>query len=233
MVNNVIVAGQIKGVKNLNEKMAFVTLNVKDGKFITTLDVTLSGPMALRANALSEGDGLIVQGRLESHKRKDGSEAWGISQVSSVEKGDKGFVNLAILQGRLTADPVILKDDCGMRMTVAVSRYYKKNGEFIESTSFIPVVIWNCDHRNLKKGSPVWIYGSIKNHSYDTKNGEKRYSVQVVASEIRDAKMDSKLEKKRNIDDLKTSMSGNEFESSMKSFDIQYADNVQDCPLPY
>ena len=47
MVNNVIVAGQIKGVKNLNEKMAFVTLNVKDGKFITTLDVTLSGPMAL------------------------------------------------------------------------------------------------------------------------------------------------------------------------------------------
>lgn len=44
--------------------------------------------------------------------------------------------------------------------------------------------------------------------------------------------MDSKLEKKRNIDDLKTSMSGNEFESSMKSFDIQYAD-VQDCPLPY
>lgn len=233
MVNNVIVAGQIKGVKNLNEKIAFVTLNVKDGKFITTLDVTLSGPMALRANALSEGDGLIVQGRLESHKRKDGSEAWGISQVSSVEKGDKGFVNLVILQGRLTADPVILKDDCGMRMTVAVSRYYKKNGEFIESTSFIPVVIWNCDHRNLKKGSPVWIYGSIKNHSYDTKNGEKRYSVQVVASEIRDAKMDSKLEKKRNIDDLKTPMSGNEFESSIKSFDIQYADNVQDCPLPY
>ncbi len=101
--------------------------------------------------------------------------------------------NSVTIVGRLTRDPEVrftAKGQAFCRMDVAVNRRYKdvSSGEWKDDTSFIPVVVWGesanrCGER-LKKGLPVHIEGRLQSRSWETKEGQKRNSLEVVVRRV-------------------------------------------------
>ena len=96
------------------------------------------------------------------------------------------------LIGRLTRDPELRftgKGQAVCRFDLAVNRRYKDpTGEWKDDTSFVPVVVWReaaqrCADR-LKKGSPVYVEGRLKSRSWESKEGQKRSSLEVNALRI-------------------------------------------------
>ncbi|WP_343637035.1 single-stranded DNA-binding protein [Fluviicola sp.] len=101
----------------------------------------------------------------------------------------KNKVNLI---GRLGAKPVAQTFDSGakkVRLSVATNERFKnKKGEWEENTQWHTVIAWGklCDRieKVLDKGSEVVIEGRIVNRSYETKEGEKRFSTEIELNEF-------------------------------------------------
>ncbi|MCX5781430.1 MAG: single-stranded DNA-binding protein [Elusimicrobia bacterium] len=101
--------------------------------------------------------------------------------------------NSVTIVGRLTRDPEVrftTKGQAFCRIDIAVNRRYKdaSSGEWKDDTSFIPVVVWGesanrCGER-LKKGLPVHIEGRLQSRAWETKEGQKRNSIEVVARRV-------------------------------------------------
>ncbi|MCB4791701.1 MAG: single-stranded DNA-binding protein [Elusimicrobia bacterium] len=100
--------------------------------------------------------------------------------------------NNVILVGRLTHDPEVRftsKNQTVCRFNVAVNRRYKDtSGNWQDNVSFIPVVVWGeaatrCGER-LKKGYPVHVEGRLQSRSWETKEGQKRNSLDVIARRV-------------------------------------------------
>ena len=99
------------------------------------------------------------------------------------------MLNVAIIMGRLTADPE-LKSAAGTTVcsfTVAVDgRSKDQSGD--RQTSFIRCVAWRDRaeflNRFFRKGSMVAITGYIQVRSYEDKNGNRREAVEIVADRI-------------------------------------------------
>ena len=112
-------------------------------------------------------------------------------------------INEVRLIGRLTRDPelkVTSKGQAVCRLDLAVNRRYKDSmGEWKDDTSFIPVVVWRetaqrCSER-LKKGSPVYVEGRLRSRNWETKEGQKRTSIEVDSRTVQFlAKMEGEQE---------------------------------------
>ncbi len=107
------------------------------------------------------------------------------------------------LVGRLTRDPELrftAKGQAVCRIDLAINRRYKdQTGEWKDDTSYIPVVVWReaaqrCSDR-LKKGSPVYVEGRLRSRNWETKDGQKRTSIEVDSRSIQFlAKMENESE---------------------------------------
>ncbi len=101
--------------------------------------------------------------------------------------------NSVTLVGRLTRDPEVRFTGKGQpvcRIDIAVNRRYKDaaSGEWKDDTSFIPVVVWGetasrCGER-LKKGLPIHVEGRLQSRQWETKDGQKRNSLEVIARRV-------------------------------------------------
>jgi single-strand DNA-binding protein len=100
--------------------------------------------------------------------------------------------NNVTLVGRLTHDPEVrftAKGQTVTRFSVAVNRRFKDtSGNWQDNASFVPVVVWGdaatrCGER-LKKGSPVHVEGRLQSRSWETKEGQKRNSLDVIARRV-------------------------------------------------
>ena len=100
--------------------------------------------------------------------------------------------NKVLLIGNLTRDPELRYIPSGSAVatfTVAVNRVYKdQSGEKKEQTSFIRVVVWGrraevCGEY-LSKGSPVFVEGRLQSRDWQTQDGQKRNTVEVIADNI-------------------------------------------------
>ena len=97
----------------------------------------------------------------------------------------------ATLVGNVTKEPEI-RYTSGGRATVsfglAVNRRYQVNNEWQEQTSYFNVVAWGTLAENVaasvSKGTRVVVTGRLEQRSYETKEGEKRNVVELVADEI-------------------------------------------------
>mgnify|MGYP001600224739 CR=1 FL=1 len=97
------------------------------------------------------------------------------------------------LSGRVTRDPELkftAKGQAVCRFDLALNRRYKDaNGEWKDDEpTFVSVVAWReaaqrCADR-LKKGSPVYVDGYLKSRAWETKEGQKRTSLEVIAQRI-------------------------------------------------
>ena len=100
------------------------------------------------------------------------------------------MLNQTVLVGRLVADPEVKKLKDGKKvsnMTIAVPRSYKnENGEY--NTDFIDCVMWNNVAENTKeychKGDIIGVKGRIQTDTYETENGEKRKTTEIVAEKV-------------------------------------------------
>jgi single-strand DNA-binding protein len=95
--------------------------------------------------------------------------------------------NKIILVGNLTRDPEVRSTATGVNLTrfgLAVNRKSKAGDE----TMFIDVTAWRqlgeiCA-KYLKKGAPVLVEGRLNIRNYDDKEGVKRKSIEVDASDM-------------------------------------------------
>ncbi len=101
-------------------------------------------------------------------------------------------LNKVLLIGNLTRDPELRYIPSGSAVatfTVAVNRVYKdQSGEKKEQTSFIRIVVWGrraevCGEY-LSKGSPVFVEGRLQSRDWQTQDGQKRNTVEVIADNI-------------------------------------------------
>lgn len=105
-------------------------------------------------------------------------------------------LNELILIGRLT-------QDCGAdeksfqyvgngiakaTVSLAVNRSIKKNGNYIEDTSFFNVTIWGKTAENLRpyltKGKQICVRGYIQQDRWTDDNGNKKSRVSLVADTV-------------------------------------------------
>jgi single-strand DNA-binding protein len=100
------------------------------------------------------------------------------------------MLNVAIIMGRLTADPELRTTPSGVtvvRFRVAVDRRFQKQGAE-KQTDFINVVAWRQNaefvSRYFQRGSMIAVRGSIRMDNYEDKDGNKRTSFEVVADEV-------------------------------------------------
>ncbi len=99
------------------------------------------------------------------------------------------MLNVAIIMGRLTADPELRTTASGIAVTsfsVAVERSYRAGEE--RQTDFINVVAWRQTaefvSRYFQKGSMIAVRGRIQQRNYEDKNGNKRTAFEIVAEEV-------------------------------------------------
>jgi len=103
------------------------------------------------------------------------------------------MVNKAILIGRLGKDPDVKYTPDGTMVTtfsLATTEQWKdKNGDKIQKTEWHNIVTWKklaeiCGNY-LKKGSLCFIEGRIQTRSWEDKDGIKRYTTEIVASNMK------------------------------------------------
>lgn len=101
-------------------------------------------------------------------------------------------LNKVFLIGNLTRDPELRYIPSGSAVatfTVAVNRVFvTQAGEKKEQTSFIRIVVWGrrgevCGEY-LKKGSPVFIEGRLQSREWETQDGQKRQTLEVIADNV-------------------------------------------------
>ncbi len=100
-------------------------------------------------------------------------------------------MNKVILMGNLTRDPEIRytqgeKTMAIARFSLAINRRFSRDGEtnvdFFNCTSFGKQA--EFVEKYFRQGSRMLLVGRIQNDNYTNKNGEKVYSVQIMADEI-------------------------------------------------
>jgi single-strand DNA-binding protein len=102
-------------------------------------------------------------------------------------------VNKVILVGRLGRDPETRFTGGGQAVanfSVATDETYKdKNGERQKRTEWHKIVVWGKQaeiaQQYLKKGSLIFIEGRIQSREWQDKEGQKRTSFEIVASNFR------------------------------------------------
>jgi len=104
----------------------------------------------------------------------------------------KDLRNKVQLIGHLGMNPEIKEFNNGKKVakfSVATTQTYRDtNGEKVEDTQWHSVVAWNKDavlaEKFLAKGSYVTIEGRIVYRNYEDKNGQKRYSTEIVLNDM-------------------------------------------------
>jgi len=102
-------------------------------------------------------------------------------------------VNKVILIGRLGTDPEVRQTKGGMAVanfSLATSEFYNdKDGNKQEKTEWHRIVVWGKQAdlcaQYLSKGRQVFIEGRLQTRSWDDQQGQKRYTTEVVAANVR------------------------------------------------
>lgn len=101
-------------------------------------------------------------------------------------------LNKVFLIGNLTRDPELRYVPSGAAVatfTIATNRTYTlQSGEKKEEVCYVRVVVWSklaetCGEY-LSKGSPVFVEGRLQSRSWETPQGEKRSTLEVVAQNV-------------------------------------------------
>lgn len=98
-------------------------------------------------------------------------------------------MNLQILVGNLVKEPekIDLEGKTLCKLNIAVNENYTdKDGK--RPVQYFDIVVWGALAENcvkyLTKGSKIAVVGKSQTRVWETKEGEKRYAREVVASEI-------------------------------------------------
>lgn len=99
--------------------------------------------------------------------------------------------NKVLLMGNLTRDPELRFTAGGSAVAsfgLAVNRKYKQGEELKEDVCFVEITVWgklaeNCTEY-LSKGRSVFVDGRLNFSTWETKEGQKRNKLDVVANTV-------------------------------------------------
>jgi single-strand DNA-binding protein len=99
-------------------------------------------------------------------------------------------INRVVMTGNLTRDPELRSipggsSVCKLRIASNTRRKNGQTGEWEEKPNFFDVTVWgaqgeNCS-RYLSKGRPVAIDGRLEWREWETTDGQKRQSIDIIA----------------------------------------------------
>lgn len=116
-------------------------------------------------------------------------------------------MNKVILMGRLTRDPEVRYSQSAepiaiARYTLAVNRSFKRQGD--PDADFINIVSFGkrgeFAEKYFRKGQQVCVVGRIQVSSYDDKDGNKRWSTDIIAEEQHFAESKRSFEERVNYE---------------------------------
>ncbi len=75
------------------------------------------------------------------------------------------------------------------RVSIAINEYFKtKSGEDSKQTQWFNLVFWNAKAdeaiKLIRKGSEIAIEGKLLSQVYTGKDGQKRYTTEIVVNEV-------------------------------------------------
>ena len=114
-------------------------------------------------------------------------------------------MNKVILMGNLTRDPEIRYSQgenslAIARFSIAVNRRFSRQGD--TDTDFFNCTAFGRQaefvEKYFHKGSRMLLSGRVQNDNYTNKNGEKGYSVQIIAEEVEFAERKSAADANAN-----------------------------------
>ena len=98
------------------------------------------------------------------------------------------MVNKVILLGYVGKDPEIRHMDNNLvmaRFTLATHERWTKDGSRTEHTEWHNIVMWRglaeIAEKYVRKGTMLYIEGRLRTRSYDDKDGNKRFTMEIVA----------------------------------------------------
>lgn len=97
-----------------------------------------------------------------------------------------------LLIGNLGKDPEVRTLESGAKVAnfpLATTESYKnKNGERVDTTEWHNIVLWrglaDVAENYLKKGNQIFVEGKIKTRSWEDKEGNKRYTTEILADNM-------------------------------------------------
>jgi single-strand DNA-binding protein len=101
-------------------------------------------------------------------------------------------VNVVVITGNLTRDPQLRNavgySVCKMRVAVNSRRKDGQTGEWVDKPNFFDITVWGAQGENcaeyLAKGRPVAIEGRLDWREWETKEGGKRQTVEIIANSV-------------------------------------------------
>lgn len=145
--------------------------------------------------------------------------------------------NKVIIGGRLTADPELKTTPSGVSVanfTVAVNR--RTSADEDQHADFFTVTAWRgaaefiCKY--FRKASSICIVGSLQTDSWTDQEGNKRYSIKIVADEANfvDAKNEAPEAVRQAVDSTPTSAPAPQYtgESAPK---FEMGDDSEELPF--
>lgn len=97
-------------------------------------------------------------------------------------------LNIAILMGRLVADPELKHTSSGIaltRFTIAVNKIVKSSDK---KADFFDIVAWRTNaefiSKYFKKGNPIIVEGRLQTGIFEGKDGIKRKTFELVVSNV-------------------------------------------------
>lgn len=104
------------------------------------------------------------------------------------------MINKVILLGNVGADPEIRTLESGtkvarLRLATTERIFNRQTQETKEHTEWHSVVLWrglaDVADKYVRKGSQLYIEGSIRSNEWTDKEGGKRYGIEIVASDMK------------------------------------------------
>ncbi len=150
-----------------------------------------------------------------------------------------GSLNKAEIIGNLTRDPDIRQTPTGKNVisfSVATNYSWKdREGNTQEKTEFHNIVIWDKlaeeSSKYFKKGKKVYISGRLQTRSWETPDGKKRYTTEIIADK---AMYLNSLGKNANIQNTPVSVSTSNTKISDDMIpDINYETDIKPEDLPF
>lgn len=130
-------------------------------------------------------------------------------------------VNKVILVGNVGKDPETRYLEGGTAvcsLPLATSETYRnRNGERITNTEWHNIVLWRglaeIAEKYVKKGSQLYIEGRIRTRSWDDRDGNKRYTTEIIADNMQMlGKRSEDIESKNNQEEVKESKTDEDFD---------------------
>lgn len=174
--------------------------------------VTVWGPMAdVAGQYVKPGTHLFISGRLQTDSWEDeqSGEKRSKTKITALDMilldpkdGQHeapagaaeitGCLNRAQIIGNVTRDPELRTTTSGQQvLTLGIAtneRWKDKSGEMKERTEFHSVVVWGAAatslSANVKKGQRVFAAGRIQTRTWETQQGQKRYTTEIIADQV-------------------------------------------------